>query len=108
MKNIFLPKDIKEGLIIIKETSPKGCKNLGFACSVSYKIGFGYFDKQSDKGSKQQYCFISIFTDGMVSPIGFTKEDVAEYLNKDNHGYRTLTIEECISLIEYSKSQLFY
>jgi len=112
MKNIWTPKDIEAGMLIIRESSPKKSTNLSFATTVTYKIGFGHFGEKgkSEKGydTDQQYCKIAVFTDGLVYPVGFTKQDLCDALNKDEIGYRPLTIDEAISLLEHSKSQLFY
>ena len=112
MKNIWTEKDICTGMYIIRESSPKNSGNLPFARTVCYKIGYGYFEKEglSEKGykTKQQYCLISMLTDGMVCPIGFTNKDVAKYFNETyDNGYRPLSKEEYIKLIN-STNQGFY
>jgi len=113
MKNIFLPKDIKSGMLLIKETSPKNSIDTSFACTVTYKIGFGYFGPggtggEENRAHNQQYCLISVATDGMVFPIGFTKDCVADYLNKDEAGYRPLTRDEFVRIVDSNTEQLFY
>ena len=112
MKNIFTEQDITAGMLIIKETSPRGSSDLSFARTVTYKIGFGHFGKSIVPEGKsyktdQEYCLISVLTDGMVIPCGHTKEQMAEKLNVDSAGYRPLTKEEYIAMIN-SSNQGFY
>lgn len=105
MKNIWLPKDIEAGLFIIRESSPKKSKDLGFAKTVVFKIGF--VNVLENDISVQKYCKISVLTDGFVAAIGNTKEEFANYLNDDKSGYRPLTKEEMIDLLN-SSEQGFY
>ncbi len=101
MKNLFTEKDIQAGLYIVRETSPKGSKDLSFKCTVAFKIGW---DAKADGGD---YGFISIFTDGMYCGVAKNKAEMAAYLNEDQHGYRPLTKAEFIELIN-STEQGFY
>lgn len=88
--------DIYAGLYIIKESSPFGSDNLSFARSVTYKIGFSYNPKD------KKYGLISCLTDGFYAPIANSRKEVADYLNNEvtGLGYRRLTKEEYIKLIE--------
>jgi hypothetical protein len=101
MKNIWTEKDIEAGLYIIRESSPKGSANLSFARTVVFKIGFS-FSKGIPKYGK-----ISCLTDGLFCPLGETTKDIADQLNADEIGYRPLTKEEYIKLIE-NTNQGFY
>jgi len=110
MKNIWAPKDVTAGLFIIRESSPKHPTkkgnssvpvpvNIGFARTVTYKIGFG-----QDK--KKPYGLISVMTDGWYHDVG-TAEELCDKLNNDEYGYRPLTKEEMFKMLE-SSDQGFY
>lgn len=100
MKNIWKTEDITAGLYIIRESSPKNSPHIGFARTVTFKIGFSRTNEEKPYGK------ISCMCDGWYCPIG-TKEQVAEYLNNDEYGYRPLTKEEFIKMIN-SSDQGFY
>ncbi len=93
LKYIWEEKDIICGTYIIKETSPKGSDNLNFARTVTYKIGFDNNDKEKPVNK------ISCLTDGWVCPIAKDEKEFAEYLNNDEHGFRPLTKEEYLAMI---------
>lgn len=101
MKNIWKEEDIKAGLLIIRESSPKDSENLSFAATVCFKIGY-------DNSHLKKYGKISFLTDGWYCPLTETKAEYAKWLNEDCFGYRPLTIEETIKLLFHKKSQLFY
>ena len=99
MKNIFKPADIQGGMYIIRETSPKDSKNLGFAATVAFKIGW-------NAHVNGEYGLISHFTDGMYMKYG-TKEELCEKLNNDVAGYRPLTKQEYLKILK-NTDQGFY
>jgi hypothetical protein len=93
-KTIFEPSDFEGGgQMIIRNSSPVGSKNISFAASVAYKIGWLAFER-SKKG---RLVMISL-TDGMISKPRSEKE-MCEYLNYDECGFRPLTKEETADII---------
>lgn len=99
MKNIWKVEDITAGLFIIKESSTKKAKDLSFARTVTFKIGW-----ENEKGSP--YGLINIMTDGWYYRIG-DKKALVDHLNKDEYGYRPLTKKEMFEMLE-SSDQGFY
>jgi hypothetical protein len=99
MKNIWNKEEIQNqhGHIIIKNSVSKPFKDLGYARTVTFKIGFG----------KMKYGLCNILTDGWYHDVCNTAEEFAEFLNKDEIGYRPITKEEFIELL-LSTNQNFY
>lgn len=92
-KTIFEPSDFDGGgQMIIRNSSSIGSKDIGFAASVAYKIGWLAF-----KSGDSRYCMISL-ADGMTSKPRSLK-DLCEYLNNDQCGFRPLTKEEAAAII---------
>ena len=84
-------KDIDCGLYVIKNTSKLGSDDLGFACTVAFKVGF----KTGEKGLG----LISHLTDGMYMVVGDgSKEALVEYLNRED--FRPIRKDEYIKLIQ--------
>lgn len=85
------------GLYIVRNSYPVGSENYGFGRSVTYKVGWDllYGELNVNHG------LIANLTDGMFHRIG-TCQDVADYLNKDEYGYRPLTKKEYINFINSS------
>ena len=106
MKNkiIWSANDIEKqhGILIIRESSPLGSTDIKFARTVTYKIGFS-----NQVSEKTRYGKISIFTDGWFCPIANTAQEFADYLNNDEYGYRPLTKNEALLLLNDAESQLF-
>ncbi len=96
MRKQWKPEDIFGGLYIIRETSPFGSANLGFARTVTFKIGY------DNRNLKAHYGKMNCLTDGWYNEIGNDKQSVADYLNADLNGYRKLTKAEYIAMINYS------
>jgi len=91
-------KGIKAGNFVIR-CSYKGSKDLGFASTVAYKIGFATLD------NKQVMCLTSI-TDGLTLIFKGTKikctKELEEKFNNDRWGYRPLQGEELITLLTHT------
>lgn len=94
IKFIWELSDIVSGIYFIRQTSPIDSKDLSFACTVSFKLGFLH------DGSEQPWVLISVLTDGMVYAKMANKEDVLNMLNNDEHGYRPLTKSEYMAMLE--------
>ena len=92
VKTTFTENDQLTGAWIIRNSSPLGSTDLGFACTVIYKIGF----MTNPDGKGNIYTLISAFTDGMIFPIG-DKKTLIDKINADD--YRPLTKEEYIKII---------
>lgn len=87
----FFPEDFKGGgQMIIRNSSPIGSTDFGFAISVAYKIGFVGFSSKST-------VMISL-ADGMVSK-SMTIKELCDHLNDDEWGYRPMTIVEIENIL---------
>lgn len=91
-------EDIQVGRYVICESSLAGSKNLSFAASVTYKIGF-----LSYEGSGKKYCMVSI-SDGMITEPE-TKDNLAAHFNEHGYKYRPVTQKELEAIIGYLESQ---
>lgn len=102
MKNIWTEEDIKsqQGIIIIRNDATKPLKDLGFARTVVFKIGFSHVGKK--------YGLCNILTDGWYHGVADSHKELADYLNADEKGYRPLTKEEFLQLVDDGKNQIFY
>lgn len=102
-RNVLLTEwdadDIKAGMYVIKNSSPIGTTDLGFARTVTYKIGWNC------KGDKS-FGMIACLTDGMFFSIG-DKYAMVDHLNDDEFGYRPLTKPEYLEMFNDSM-QGFY
>ena len=92
MKNriIWEEKDIECGLFIVRESANLEI-NDGFKTTVCFKLGYC---RDTDK----KYGLCNFLTDGWYHSIGKTKQEVVEYLNNDEYGYRPLLKTEVIEL----------
>ena len=106
MKNIWKESDLISGLYIVRESSPKGSTDLGFKRTVCFKLGFCSQIETGLYGDKGSWGYISFLTDGWYCHLG-SKEAVLKVLNEDEYGFRPLTKEEYIELIN-STNQGFY
>ena len=102
MKNIFTESELKCGMFLIRNDASRPFKNVGFATTVVFKVGFEMNPKDDKK-----YGLISVLTDGRYCPIAKDLKELAEYLNKDERGYRPITKDEFIELLN-SSNQGFY
>jgi hypothetical protein len=100
MKYIFEEKDIEACLYVICQTAQDIFKNPSFAATVVYKIGFCN-SPELEEATKGNLGSISCLTDGWYRHIGGKKE-VCEWLNNDPRGFRPLTKEEYIFLVNSS------
>lgn len=102
MRHIWEAKDIEAGRFIIRNSAsaPLIKENIGFARTVTFKIGFSY-DSPKDK----PYGWSNPFADGLYLSIG-TKEEIAKQLNEDKFGYRPLTKPEAILMIDDMRQSL--
>lgn len=96
MRKQWTEGDIFGGLYIIRESSPFGSTNLRYAATVIFKIGY------DNKNLEERWNMQSCLTDGWVCPIGNTKQDVVNQLNLGEPGYRKLTKEEYIAVVNSS------
>jgi len=100
MKTIFTKNEISVGMFIIKNSAKKTLKDLSFATTVTFKIGFSNTDKF-------KYGMCNILTDGWYCGLANTLDELCEYLNKDEDGFRPLTKDE-FTLMLNSTNQGFY
>lgn len=100
MKHIWTTEEIitQHGKLIIRNNISKPFKNLAFARTVVFKIGF----------SKLRYGLCSILTDGFYCDVANTPQEFVDYLNSDEIGYRPLTKDEFLQLVDDGEKQLFY
>lgn len=97
MKYKFEEKDIELGTFVIKNSSPKGSGDLGFASTVAYKICW------IPEGKINTYCMVAMFTDGGIFKLG-TKDELLQHINEDKHGYRPLTKQELLNILSHSNN----
>lgn len=100
MRTVFTEKEIECGMFIIKNSSPKKTKDLPFAKTVAFKIGFSHY-------GDLKYGLCNFLTDGFYVGVAKDKKELCEHLNNDDVGYRPMTKEEVIQIINYS-NQGFY
>lgn len=93
MRKKWKKDDIFGGLYVIRESSSVGSTNLSFAATVVFKVGYDNYNIE------KRYGLSNCLTDGWYLPIGNSKQDIANHLNKDKDGYRKLTKEEYIAII---------
>lgn len=99
MKFTFEENDIEAGLFIIrKNINGKTPKDMDFARTVLFKIC--YILAKSDL---PKWGICEILTDGLYTPIGDTKQDVADFLNRDSKGYEPLSKEYMLKLVEHTR-----
>jgi len=100
MKNIWTAKEIEaqHGHLIIRNDASKPFKDLGFARTVVFKIGFG----------KMKYGLCNILTDGWYHDVADAAQEFADHLNADERGYRPLTKDEFLQLVDDGAKQIFY
>lgn len=92
---VWKESDILIGMYITKNTSPKKSKNLSFAVTVTYKIGFSYYPED------KKYGLISCLTDGFYTPIANNYQELVDYLNNsDNGGFRKVSMNRYIKLLK--------
>ena len=95
-KTIWEKEDLKAGRWIIRESSTDVSKNVGFACSVTYKLCWNVGDPKWS---------LVAMTDGMIGGM-LNDEEMLKRLNDDRFGYRPLTYTEILSIVEYSELQM--
>jgi len=89
----FEPSDfINGGQMIIRQSSTPGSKDVGFAASVAYKIGW------TSRGNTIMMISLS---DGMCIDIP-SIEKLCESLNTDAEGYRPMTLEEIHAIATFN------
>ena len=101
-KHIFTIEELEKnnfGLFIIRYFDEDIKTNVGYAATVSYKLSY-----QHHRDFK--YGLVNFLSDGWFNPVCKTKEELCEILNTDKHGYRLLTKEEVIYIIN-NRSQGF-
>ena len=92
VKHQFEPLDFEGGgQMVIRNSSPPESKDLIFAASVAYKIGW------LAGRDEPNYCLISL-TDGMIIS-GLTVDGLCEGLNTDECGFRPMTKEEIAAIL---------
>lgn len=100
MKNLFTEQELQCGMFLVKNNAGKPFKELGFARTVTFKVGF------SNDG-ELKYGLSSVLTDGFYVGVANSLKDLATYLNNDEQGYRPLTKDELFQLVN-SSTQGFY
>jgi hypothetical protein len=97
-RTIFTPEMLTRhnfGLFIIKLTASEDIReNVGFNSTVSFKLGY----QMSTKIKK--YGRTNFLTDGWFCDLADTIEELCDILNNDPWGYRLLTKEEVIYMID--------
>jgi hypothetical protein len=87
IRHVFEPSDFEgAGQMVIRESYPIGDSNLGFGCSVAYKIGY------IPGEARNKRCKISL-ADGYIK-VYDTIEELCDALNNDTEGFRPMTREE--------------
>lgn len=100
MKTIFDAKKVDlNGLFIIKETASKPFKDIDFARTVTFKICYSH--------KTNGYSLCNILTDGMIVGHYANKDELVKRLNEDENGYRPLTKQEFLEMLEHTQ-QGFY
>ena len=96
VKYIFEPNDFEgSGQYVIRQSSTVKCKDISFASSVAYKVG--YIHKHRDEPK----CTLLIsLTDGMAVAYA-DNQTLCNHLNNDPEGYRPMTDEEVSTIIDY-------
>ncbi len=97
MKYIWEVDDIKVGMHIIRQSSPVGSKDMGFASTVTYQICW------YGEAEKRRY-YLSSVTDGMMFGKYKNKEEIVNKFNEDSEGYRILSKQVHIKIIEDIRS----
>lgn len=95
MKLQWEESDIKGGIHVVRESSPEGCDNLGFAASVAYMITYNAETGQWGRTS---------VNDGMTLFHGPDKKSVADHFNGDTHGFRPLTGQRLLEVLAYANN----
>ena len=100
MKNLFTEQELQSGLFLVRNDAGKPFKDLGFARTVTFKVGFSH-------DSEMKYGLSSVLTDGFYVGVAKTLKELVEHLNNNEFGYRPLTKDELFQLIN-SSNQGFY
>lgn len=100
MKNIFTVKELEIGVFIIRNDAGKPFKDLTFARTVTYKVGYSQY-------RQQKYGLCSVLTDGFYVGVANSAKEMADYLNNHKVGFRPLTKDELFQLVN-SSNQGFY
>lgn len=90
---IWKAEDIIAGLWLIRNSSTNVKEDPGFASTVTFVISWRM------DGPGNQYGLTNQLTDGMFLDYG-SKAQMAKKLNEDEFGYRAITKEEVMILIE--------
>jgi hypothetical protein len=97
MKFTFEASDIKAGLFVVRQ--PRNGKpycDLDFARTVVFKIGYTF------ALGIPKWGVCNVLTDGLYQPIGDTEQDVADWLNNNEHGFEPLSKKEMMTLMEHT------
>lgn len=107
---VFTPDMLNKGhgLYIIRAgVDPYTHKRVGYAATVSWKICYrlGHYVKDMTPNQVivkdlNEYGIVNFLTDGFFHPISYDKVDVCNYLNSHTAGFRPLTKEEVLYMIE--------
>jgi hypothetical protein len=100
MKNIFTKEEIRLGMALIRNDVGKPIIDNDFARTVTMKVS------HSVDNGKVRYGVSFPLSCGLYAQLG-SMDDVLEYINEDRFGYRPITKEEYIQLVE-SSNQNFY
>jgi len=83
MKYLWETKDVKAGMYVVRGDGNDSTDEK-FTRTVTFKVG--YLVKP-----KKCYCLVNSLTDGWVFPVG-TKDELVEYLNKEEKGFYPVTV----------------
>ena len=100
MKNIFTPEELVMGMFIVRNDVKKPFESLAHARTLTFKVVFNV----SESGS---HGICNVLTDGCYMKISDNAKDFCDYLNDGEIGYRPLTKDELILLIN-NTNQGFY
>ena len=96
LKFKFEPSDFHNmGQMIICESCPRGCCDIGFMSTVSYKIGWKVPQQGPNIAMRISLC------DGLCIEYP-TVEKLCESLNADKQGFRPMSIDEIIAVMTFN------
>ena len=94
------------GLFIIKAgVNVFEPERIGYAATVCWKLAYhmipqSKIDKSGTGYLTGKYGKVSFLTDGWFCPLANTKKQLCEFLNNDERGYRVMTKEEVIYILQ--------
>ena len=103
MRSVFAPEDLDVGMFIIKCDVPNPIIDFNSArCSV-YKIVY-----LNVAGLSTKYGLCSVLTDGCCFAMQTDKKDLCYMLNNDPFGFRPITKQEMLILMEHNNQNFYW